>query len=73
MARRERAERQGRETLPGIADIRIVADEATTDVILDVLRAHFTITVPRPYSGGRSYLQLDTGNPAPDPDLDGEA
>ncbi|MFE4958513.1 hypothetical protein ACFRCW_31825 [Streptomyces sp. NPDC056653] len=54
-------------TLPGVADVRIVADEATTELVLDVLRTHFTITAPRPYSGGRSYFQLDTGNTAPDP------
>ncbi len=65
MARQPRPERT---TLPGIADIRIVADEATTELVLDVLRASFTITEPRPYPGGRSYLQLDTGNTAPDLD-----
>ncbi|MFF3710342.1 hypothetical protein [Streptomyces phaeochromogenes] len=65
MARRPRPERT---TLPGIADIRIVADEATTELVVAVLQANFTITTPRPYSGGRSYLQLDTGNTAPDPD-----
>ncbi|MCX5601601.1 hypothetical protein OOK29_25965 [Streptomyces phaeochromogenes] len=64
-ARRPRPERT---TLPGIADIRIVADEATTQLVLDVLQTHFTTTTPRPYSGGRSYLQLDTGNTAPDGD-----
>ncbi|MFB6787680.1 hypothetical protein ACFCWT_13490 [Streptomyces olivaceus] len=63
MTRHERPERT---TLPGIADIRIVADEATTKLVLDVLRANFTITSPRAYSGGRSYLQLDAGNPASD-------
>jgi hypothetical protein len=63
MTRRPRPERT---TLPGIADIRITADEATTAIILDVLRASFTITAPRAYSGGRSYLQLDAGNTAPD-------
>jgi hypothetical protein len=56
-----------RTSLPGIADIRVVADEATTAVVLEVLRANFTITVPRGYSGGRSYFQLDTGGTAPDP------
>lgn len=65
-----RQPRPDRETLPGVADLRIVADEATTAAVLDVLRANFTITSPRPYSGGRSYLQLDTGNTAPDPDDD---
>ncbi|MFD3479891.1 hypothetical protein [Streptomyces sp. NPDC058695] len=69
MARQPRPERT---TLPGIADVRIVADTATTQRIVDVLRTEFVITEPRPYSGGRSYLQLDTGNTAPD-DLDGEA
>lgn len=65
MARQQRTDPV---TLPGVADVRIVADEATTDLVLDVLRTHFTITAPRPYSGGRSYLQLDAGNTAPDPD-----
>lgn len=65
MSRHQRPERT---TLPGIADVRIIADEATTRLVLDVLRANFTITAPRAYSGGRSYLQLDAGNPAPDCD-----
>ncbi|MET8717386.1 hypothetical protein ABZV52_29920 [Streptomyces sp. NPDC004735] len=63
-----RQPRPDRETLPGIADIRITADEATTALIVDALRREFTITSPRPYSGGRSYLRLDTGNTAPDGD-----
>lgn len=63
-----RAPRPERTTLPGIADIRITADERTTEIILNVLRSEFTITTPRPYSGGRSYLQLDTGNTSPDTD-----
>lgn len=46
MARRPHPERT---TLPGIADIRIVADEATTELVVAVLQASFTITTPRPY------------------------
>ncbi|MFD7516071.1 hypothetical protein ACFV85_14890 [Streptomyces niveus] len=60
------ARRTEHATLPGIADIRIVADARTTEAVLAVLRSEFTITAPRPYSGGRTYLQLDTGNTAPD-------
>lgn len=65
MARQPRTDRS---TLPGIADIRLRADDATARVVLDVLRAHFTVTAPRGYPGDRWYLQLDTGNTAPDPD-----
>lgn len=68
MPRRDREQRQDRETLPGIAEVRLRADEATAQVVLDVLRGHFTITAPREYPGGRWYFQLDTGNTAPDPD-----
>lgn len=47
--------------LPGIAHIRITAsDDATRDKILNILRAHFTITEPSAYSGGRAYLDCDT-------------
>ncbi|MFE2941019.1 hypothetical protein ACFXKG_18440 [Streptomyces sp. NPDC059255] len=62
--------RREQTTLPGIADIRIVADEATTEIVLEALRREFTVTTPRPYSGGRSYLQLDTGSTSPDPDTE---
>ncbi|MER6616322.1 hypothetical protein [Streptomyces xantholiticus] len=63
-----RQPRQDRETLPGIAEVRLRADDATAKVVLDVLRAHFTITAPRDYPGDRWYFQLDTGNTAPDSD-----
>ncbi|WP_019059973.1 hypothetical protein [Streptomyces prunicolor] len=63
---RPRREREERQHLPGIADIRIMADEATTQVVLDVLRAAFTTTSARAYDGGRTYLQLDAGCTAPD-------
>ncbi|MFF1600776.1 hypothetical protein ACFVYV_25260 [Streptomyces mirabilis] len=67
MARRER---EDRETLPGVAEVRLRADDATAQVVLDVLRANFTITAPRDYPGNRWYFQLDTGNTAADPDGD---
>jgi hypothetical protein len=67
MARRER---EDRETLPGVAEVRLRADDATAQVVLDVLRANFTITAPRDYPGNRWYFQLDTGNTAADPDED---
>ncbi|MFC8676707.1 hypothetical protein ACFUEN_28980 [Streptomyces griseorubiginosus] len=63
---RERRERPARTFLPGIADVRIMADEATTQAVLDVLQSAFHTTSPRPYDGGRTYLQLDTGCTAPD-------
>ncbi|MET8696907.1 hypothetical protein ABZV65_30705 [Streptomyces bauhiniae] len=67
--RRDRDDRQeDRETLPGIAEVRLRADKATKDVVMDVLRAHFTITRARDYPGDRWYFALDTGNTAPDPD-----
>lgn len=65
MARPHRA-RPERTTLPGIADIRITADEATTAAVLELLEREFVTTSPRSYSGGRTYLQADVGNPAPD-------
>ncbi|RDG37941.1 hypothetical protein [Streptomyces corynorhini] len=65
--RRTSRERPERTTLPGIADIRITADAPTTAAVLAVLRQEFTITDPRGgYTGGRTYLQADVGNPAPD-------
>lgn len=67
MARRERRPRQH---LPGIADIRIGADDATVALVVDVLRREFNITEPEPYDSGFTYLRLDTGNTAPDPDGD---
>ncbi|WP_371605046.1 hypothetical protein OG345_42265 (plasmid) [Streptomyces sp. NBC_01220] len=70
MARQSRQPREDRETLPGVAEIRLRADEATAQAVLDVLRDHFTITAPRDYPGDRWYFQLDTGNTAPDPDGD---
>ncbi|MFE9241785.1 hypothetical protein [Streptomyces sp. NPDC007007] len=60
--------REPRSTLPGIADIRITADEATTAVVLDVLRTQFTTTNSRSYTSGHTYLQLDAGCTDPDPD-----
>lgn len=50
--------------LPGIARIRIVADDESTKRIVDVLRAYFTCTDSADYSGGRSYLDVDT-RPSP--------
>ncbi|MFE3144787.1 hypothetical protein [Streptomyces scopuliridis] len=55
MARREHPA-----PLPGIAKVRIVADPDTTKKILDILGAYFTCTDPAGYSGGRSYLEIDT-------------
>lgn len=49
-----------RRHLPGVADIRIVADEATTEAVLAALEAAFPCTDPQPYDGGRTYLRLDT-------------
>ncbi|MEU1078179.1 hypothetical protein ABZ404_36940 [Streptomyces sp. NPDC005878] len=66
MPRRPHPERRH---LPGIADIRIVADTATTKTILDALESLFRCTDARPYDGGRTYLQLDTG--CTDPDTNG--
>ncbi|MBZ6253569.1 hypothetical protein KVH27_35045 [Streptomyces olivaceus] len=68
--RREREDREDRESLPGIAEVRLRADEATKNVVLDVLRANFTITRARDYPGDRWYFALDTGNTAPDPNGD---
>ncbi|WP_330269947.1 hypothetical protein [Streptomyces griseorubiginosus] len=49
-----------RTTLPGVARVRITGDDAATQALLDVLAEHFTVTEPAPYSGGRSYLEVDT-------------
>ncbi|MFD7867579.1 hypothetical protein [Streptomyces sp. NPDC059783] len=69
MPARARRERTERTYLPGIADVRICGDEATVRVVLDVLEREFLSTTARAYDGGqRAYLQLDTGNTAPDPD-----
>lgn len=69
MAARTRRERTERTYLPGIADVRICGDEATVRTVLDVLEREFIATTAREYDGGqRAYLQLDTGNTAPDPD-----
>lgn len=58
MTRPTRRERPA--PLPGTANIRIITgDPATEQAILDVLRAHFTLTAPDHYPGGRAYLQLD--------------
>jgi hypothetical protein len=46
--------------LPGTAKLRITADDDTTEKILAVLTAYFTCTEPAGYSGGRSYLDIDT-------------
>ncbi|MFJ5820143.1 hypothetical protein ACIQGT_40590 [Streptomyces sp. NPDC093108] len=55
--------------MPGIADIRITADEATTAIVLDVLRTQFIATsVSRRYTSGSTYVQLDAGCTDPDPD-----
>jgi hypothetical protein len=70
MAARARRERTPRTFLPGIADVRIMADEATTKAVLDVLEAAFRCTNAQAYDGGRAYLQLDTGCTDPDPDTD---
>ncbi|MFD9721091.1 hypothetical protein [Streptomyces sp. NPDC059076] len=67
MTRPQRA-RGKRRYLPGIADIRICADEATTARILHILESEFRTTTPQPYNGGRTYLQLDTGCTEPDVD-----
>ncbi|MEW1551410.1 hypothetical protein [Streptomyces tsukubensis] len=64
MARREHPA-----PLPGIAKIRLVADDEATAKILAVLSEHFTCTAPAGYSGGRSYLEIDT-RPAPEPESD---
>ncbi|MFF4409755.1 hypothetical protein [Streptomyces sp. NPDC001404] len=53
-----------RTTLPGIAHVRITGDPAATQRIVDLLAEHFTMTDPAPYSGGRSYLDIDTRTPA---------
>ncbi|MBT2898527.1 hypothetical protein [Streptomyces sp. McG3] len=58
--------REPRSTLPGIADIRITADEATTAIVVDALRAQFNTTVSRRYTSGNTYLQLDAGCTDPD-------
>ncbi|GHJ98147.1 hypothetical protein SNE510_76660 [Streptomyces sp. NE5-10] len=64
-----RRERTGRAYLPGIADVRICGDEASVKAVLGALAAEFRTTSAREYDGGqRAYLQLDTGNTAPDPD-----
>ncbi|MET9776198.1 hypothetical protein ABZ023_18390 [Streptomyces sp. NPDC006367] len=70
MARQPRRPREDRESLPGIAEVRLRADEQTAQVVLDVLRAHFTVTAPREYSGERWYFQLDTRNTDPAPNGD---
>ncbi|MFE6903889.1 hypothetical protein ACFVFJ_44925 [Streptomyces sp. NPDC057717] len=72
MARQPRRDREDRETLPGIAEVRLRADKATAQVVLDTLRANFTITAPRDYPGDRWYFRLDTGNTAPDLDETGQ-
>ncbi|WP_228984235.1 hypothetical protein [Streptomyces sp. DH12] len=69
MTARPRRERTARTYLPGIADIRICGTEETVKAVLDVLEREFIATTAREYDGGqRAYLQLDTGNTAPDPD-----
>ncbi|MGW1819126.1 hypothetical protein ACWCQM_36885 [Streptomyces sp. NPDC002125] len=50
----------GRKTLPGVARVRITGDDAATQALLDALAEHFTVTDPDPYSGSRSYLEVDT-------------
>lgn len=63
-----RGQRPPRQTLPGIAKIRITADEATTAIVVEALRREFVITEPSGRYGGGVYLDADVGNPAPDPD-----
>lgn len=65
-----RSDRPARQTLPGIAKIRITADEATTAAVVAVLGREFVITTPSDHGkyGGGVYLDADVGNPAPDPD-----
>ncbi|MEU7046059.1 hypothetical protein AB0A77_34085 [Streptomyces varsoviensis] len=46
--------------LPGIARVRVIADEATAKKIADALGASFTCTTPAAYSGSRSYIEIDT-------------
>jgi hypothetical protein len=53
-------QRPERDTLPGIARVRVVGDDDATRAVLDVLAQHFTTTAPAPYSGGRHYLDIDT-------------
>ncbi|GHH54643.1 hypothetical protein [Streptomyces candidus] len=59
-----------RQTLPGVARVRITGDESATEALLDVLAEHFTVTDPAPYSGGRNYLEVDTRGHTP---RDGDA
>ncbi|MGW1252256.1 hypothetical protein [Streptomyces sp. NPDC002535] len=69
MAARTRRERTERTYLPGVADVRICGTEETIRAVLEVLEREFLTTTARSYDGGqRAYLQLDTGNTAPDPD-----
>lgn len=65
-----RSDRPARQTLPGIAKIRITADEATTAAVVAALRREFTITEPSGRYGGGIYLDADVGNPAPDPETE---
>ncbi|CAL9326670.1 MULTISPECIES: hypothetical protein [Streptomyces] len=65
-----RRERRPRQHLPGIADIRIAADDATVALVVEALRREFNVTDPEPYDSGYTYLRLDAGNTAPDPDGD---
>ncbi|MFD4320501.1 hypothetical protein [Streptomyces sp. NPDC058548] len=50
----------GRTTLPGVARVRVTGDAAATRALFDALAEHFAVTAPAPYSGGRSYLEVDT-------------
>ncbi|MFJ2178906.1 hypothetical protein ACIOHE_39185 [Streptomyces sp. NPDC087851] len=63
-----RTPRPPRSTLPGIADVRIAADAATTARVVAALAAEFRSTDPRTALNGCTYLQLDTGSTDPDPD-----
>ncbi|MER7937889.1 MULTISPECIES: hypothetical protein [unclassified Streptomyces] len=65
-----RRERRPRQHLPGVADIRIGADDATVGLVVEALRREFNVTDPESYDSGYSYLRLDTGNTAADPDHD---
>ncbi|MEV7422855.1 hypothetical protein [Streptomyces sp. NPDC091212] len=63
-----RTPRPPRSTLPGIAEVRITADPATTARVVAALAAEFRTTDPRTYTSGCTYFQLDTGSTDPDSD-----
>ncbi|MCX5239796.1 hypothetical protein OG824_31805 [Streptomyces prunicolor] len=63
---RERRRREKLTFLPGIADIRIGADEATTRIVVEALAAAFNTTAPSGADSGYTYLRLDAGCTDPD-------